>query len=270
MERRLRFCSFRTGGHLLLILARQPTGSIDLQFTDQSRFRVRCEWGMRGLESLKEVSVVVIVDVLSFSTCVDVATKAGATVLPFRYKDEAAQAYAKSRNALLAEPRSHNSFSLSPSTLKDIPEETRLVLPSPNGSSLTFAVKNRKASVAIGCVRNCSAVASWADERGGPVAVIPAGELWPDGAVRPALEDWIGAGAIIRHLSGTRSPEARAAVHAFEGVLDLKRTFLECSSGVELANRGYANDIELAAEVDVSNNVPVLRNDEIIGTRSPA
>ena len=239
--------------------------SRDLPFTDQSRYRARCEWGMRGLESLREVDAIVIVDVLSFSTCVDVATNGGATVLPFPYKDDTVQAYAKSRNALLAESRSHDGFSLSPSSLMNIPEGTRLVLPSPNGSSLTFAAKERNTHVAIGCIRNCRAVASWASTFSGPIAVIPAGERWPDGTLRPAIEDWIGAGAILHHLNGTRSPEAHAAVHAYKSAIDLKQSLSECASGVELVERGYSHDVELAAESGVSNNIPVLKNDEVVG-----
>ena len=41
-------------------------------FYDQAEFDIRCEWGIEGLEKLAIISdVVIIVDVLSFSTCVD-------------------------------------------------------------------------------------------------------------------------------------------------------------------------------------------------------
>ena len=42
---------------------------------------VMLEWGMAGVEALQErVSVIVIVDVLSFSTAVDVAVSQGAVI----------------------------------------------------------------------------------------------------------------------------------------------------------------------------------------------
>lgn len=38
---------------------------------DQSEFDLRCEWGAQGVSQLASISdVVIIVDVLSFSTCV--------------------------------------------------------------------------------------------------------------------------------------------------------------------------------------------------------
>ena len=50
---------------------------------DQAEFEVRCEWGLRGLKELAPVSdIVVIVDVLSFSTALDVATARGGIVFP--------------------------------------------------------------------------------------------------------------------------------------------------------------------------------------------
>src|SRR5438034_8992064 len=53
-------------------------------FADQSPYAVRFEWGERGLEAIRPgCSAVVIVDVFSFCTSVDVATGRGASVLPY-------------------------------------------------------------------------------------------------------------------------------------------------------------------------------------------
>ena len=53
--------------------------------------KVRCEWGLGGVELLRgQAAVMVIVDVLSFSTAVDVATHRQARVHPFPWGDDAA------------------------------------------------------------------------------------------------------------------------------------------------------------------------------------
>jgi len=82
---------------------------------DQSEFDLRCEWGQQGVTQLAPISdVVVIVDVLSFSTCVEIATNNGATIFPYQWKDESARTYAKSVQAELAssDRTSDNGYSL--------------------------------------------------------------------------------------------------------------------------------------------------------------
>lgn len=55
--------------------------------------RMRLEWGAEGAVLLAaECAVVVVVDVLSFCTAVDVAVGRGAAVLPQRFDDAAAAA----------------------------------------------------------------------------------------------------------------------------------------------------------------------------------
>lgn len=85
----------------------------------------------------------------------------------------------------------------------------------------------------------------------------PSGERWPDGSLRPALEDWLGAGAILRWLRGRRSPEADAAVALFDAHSDrLVETLDACGSGRELDGRGHARDKLIAGALDVSSCVP--------------
>ena len=205
---------------------------------DQREFDVRCEWGPRGLAGLSAVSsVVIVVDVLSFSTAVDIATSRGALVFPFPLQDGPAADYASSLGAKLASSKRNSGFSLSPNSLAAIPPDYRLVLPSPNGSALCFGANCP--NLLTGCLRNASAVADAAARLGSTFAVIPAGETWPNGELRPAFEDWVGAGSIIACLSGRASPEAEMAVAAFEHFRgDLKTALRECQSGKELIERG--------------------------------
>ena len=230
-------------------------------FYEQANFDIRCEWGMSGIEKLSPVSeVAIVVDVMSFSTCVDIAVSNGAFVFPYRWKDETASEYAKSKNAILASfERQILEQSLSPASLIGIAANTRLVLPSPNGATLSLSSASKH--TLTGCLRNCLAVAESATQLGKSIVVIPAGERWEDGTLRPAVEDLIGAGAIINHLEGTKSPEAEIAQLSFKAVRDrLLSLLLSCSSGKELDERGFEKDVELAASLNSSNAVPKLQN----------
>lgn len=227
---------------------------------DQSEFDLRLEWGEQGIDKLAPISyLVVIVDVLSFSTAVEIATNNGAIVFPYRWKDQSAINYAKSVNAELASIKriSSNGYSLSPASLINIPAEARLVLPSSNGASLSL--RTGKTPTLAGCLRNCKVIAHFAQSYGNKIAVIPAGEKWEDGSLRPAIEDLLGAGAILSYLDGKKSPEAEAAVATFQSFKDNLVTVLtQCSSGKELIARGFAKDIELACAINTSNCVPLL------------
>lgn len=223
---------------------------------------VMLEWGRQGVDALRDrVSVLVIVDVLSFSTAVDVAVSRGATVYPLAYGDQDAQAAADRVGAVLARPRSASGgqLSLSPASLRDIASESRLMLPSPNGSRLSLACG--LVVTLTGCLRNAAAVARTALElaKHGPIGVVPAGERWPDGALRPALEDFLGSGAIIEHLDRPCSPEARAARDAYRSAgEDLAGMVAGSVSGRELRDGGFAEDVAIAVELNASACAPVL------------
>jgi 2-phosphosulfolactate phosphatase len=231
---------------------------------NQAEYELRCEWGAAGVKALAPVSdVVIVVDVLSFSTAVDIAVARGAQVLPYRWRDESAAAFAQSKGALLASHRSAGGYSLSPPSLQSIPAGASLVLPSPNGS--TLCLKSGAGITFTACLRNCQAVAAHARARGSRIAVIPAGEQWGDGALRPAIEDLIGAGAVLASLPGRPSPEAETAIAAFERFRNnLYDALVRCTSGKELVGRGFACDVECAAEYAVSAAAPVMQEDRFV------
>jgi 2-phosphosulfolactate phosphatase len=230
----------------------------------QRGHRVRLEWGRHGAELLSaDCAVVVVVDVLSFCTSVDIAVGRGAAVLPQVTGDAAtALAEAARTGAQPAGPRDGAGPSLRPSSLTGLAPGTTLALPSPNGATLCRAAASGGAAVIAGCLRNAAAVAAAVAAVDGPIGLVPAGERWPDGSLRPALEDVLGAGAIAAHLAG-RSPEAESAARQFGAVAltsrDLLGVLAGCSSGRELIADGYGADVELAAALDASPEVPRLR-----------
>lgn len=242
----------------------------DIPTFSQNEFDLRCEWGADGVAALAPTSdAVVIVDVLSFCTAVDIAVGRGAVVYPFDGPYEAADSYAASLDAVLAEKDRTARFSLSPHSLTQITLGTRIVLPSPNGSRLSLATGSTP--TLAGCLRNFKAVAAAALHFGPRISVIPAGERWrisgrdphgkefSSGSLRPAIEDWLGAGAVLSQLSGSISPMARAAVAAFrEAEGEIERRIRGCGSGVELIERGFEKDVVLASVVGESATAPIL------------
>lgn len=226
---------------------------------DQSEFDIRLEWGIKGVQLLAPISdVIIIVDVLSFSSCVDVALSRDTEVYPYPFYDDSAIAFAADRNALLASKRSKESgtYSLSPASLQHLPSGSSLVLPSPNGS--TLSLNTGMAITYCGCLRNAKTVAQAAMQSGKKIAVIPAGEKWPDGSLRVVYEDLLGAGAIIRYLSGALSPEASAAVAVFASCREVYDALQQCASGKELIEMGYEEDVRIASQLNTSDIVPRL------------
>jgi 2-phosphosulfolactate phosphatase len=235
----------------------------------QADYACRCEWSAAGATALAPADVTIVVDVFSFTTCVEIAVSRGAAILPYRWADATAADFAKAHGAELAGKRRHTRYSLAPSCYLDAEPGLRCVLPSPNGAEVTLAAAATAPVILAGSLRNARAVAAAAAAIGGTFNVIPAGERRRDGSLRPALEDWIGAGAILRHLPGSQSPEAGAAVAAFERYQDcLVETLDRCGSGRELHERGHTDDKRLAGALDVSACIP--RFDGVAFAGSPA
>ena len=226
----------------------------------QSEYDIRCEWGLRGAETIaRRCDAVIVVDVLSFTTAVSVAVSQGGMVFPYKWKDDSRITFAEEKGAILAGPRGKGTYSLSPASLAVVRSGQRIVLPSPNGA--TISLSTGAVPTYAGCLRNAKAVAAAASKHGPRIGVIPCGERWElDSSLRPALEDLIGAGAIIQHLGGSRSPEACAAVWAYENAArsSLIETIGGCGSGKELLERGDGIDVMLACEIDSDKTVPIL------------
>lgn len=242
-------------------------------FAFQAGASYRFDWGPNGLRALAPgADVVVVVDVLRFTTAVCTALESGAVVLPYRWNDDGAAEFARAQGAVLAGRRELGEPSLSPTDLLSIEPGTRLVLPSPNGSALCEGAHTLGAThVIAGCIRNASAVAVTARRLAGPdgvVAVIAAGERWhgATGPLRPSVEDLLGAGAVLAALDPAASvsaprcsPEAAAARAAFVAARSRLLEHLERSaSGVELIERGWSDDVHTAAALDVATVVPLL------------
>lgn len=201
---------------------------------DQSSYQVRLEWGLDGLARLAPSDVVVVVDVLRFSSTVIQAVERGE-----RFGlDGAARAV------------------------------------SINGAAVAEAAAATSAVVLLGGLRNAAAVAAAVlaiqVERGArtSVAVLACGELGsrdPGSPLRFAVEDFLGAGAVVAALTDIgidhSSPEAAAAGESFRTLRGATRHLIAASgSGRELAGDARREEVAPAAAVDAASVVPVLRD----------
>lgn len=206
---------------------------------DQSTYQVRLDWGVEGLDRLAPADVVVVVDVLRFSSTVADAVASGSAV-----------------------------------SLDDAREWSR------NGAAV--AARVGEATVLIGSLRNASAVARAIatlqdrNQARTSVNVIAAGEADADGAVRFAVEDHLGAGAIVAALTDLgidhTAPDAAVAAEGFRALKRALRHMVSASgSARELADGVAATDrmqasgtapttMSSAAELDALDVVPVLRD----------
>ncbi|MDP3950037.1 2-phosphosulfolactate phosphatase [Microbacterium sp.] len=210
---------------------------------NQSAYQVRFEWGVAGLQRLAPADVVVVVDVLRFSSTVTDAVASGRSV-------SLADAEGWSRNGA--------------AVVAAAGESTVLLGALRNASAVAKTVlelQNRR-------------------QQRTSVAVIAAGELTDAGDLRFAVEDQLGAGTIIAALSDLgadhTSPEAAAVCESARGLRRAMRHLLTASgSGKEIAD-GVAATARIegaglvptgtaaAAEVDATDVVPVLNDGQFI------
>lgn len=237
----------------------------------QSDADVRFEWGPTGAaHGTPSAGCLVVVDVLSFTTSVTVCVGRGITVIPHPWGDPDVARFAAEHDAQLAvrrrEVSAEHPWSLSPAVLSTAPITPRLVMPSPNGSTVAAAAADAGITVVAACLRNARSVAEWllAHRYGTPARpalVVAAGERWPDGTLRPALEDALGAGAVLHHLQEggcALSVEAAGVAALFGGTPDVAAAVQSCGSARQLVEAGHPADVEVAAQLDTDRSVPVL------------
>lgn len=193
-----------------------------MSYFSQTAFSMRLEWGPAAIRQMAhDADCIVILDIMSFSTCVSLAVERGAIVYPYAWRDETAQRYGAERHAEVAsgQRRFTDGWSLSPRSMQKITGGLRLVLPSPNGSACAFHARGLGKAVYCASLRNLHATAL-ACRPYPRILVVPCGERWPDDdSLRPSFEDHLAAGGFVSLLDRPgASPEARAAALAWQGL----------------------------------------------------
>ena len=187
---------------------------------DQSTYQVRLDWGVAGLTRLAPADIIVVVDVLRFSSTVIDAVAAGRSVA-------SAQTEGWSRSG-----------------------------------AAVVAAASPEATVLVGGIRNSSAVARAVQtiqerrQERTSVAVIAAGEVDAGGALRFAVEDQLGAGAIVLALSDRgidhTAPDAAVAAEGFRALRGALRHMIGASG----SGRELAAGVAATARIEASGLVP--------------
>ncbi len=192
----------------------------------QSDYQVRLDWGAAGLARLAPADVVVIVQTLG----------------------------------------------LSARALSSCEQGDDLDLAADVSTDLVRAAEAVGAHVVVGGLRNAAAVAAHVmgvqrtRGRRTSISVIPAGSVGADGAPFFAVDDLLGAGAVVAGLGDLgidhASPDAAVAGEGFRALGGAVRHLLTASgNGRELASAGERELVLTAAARDATTVVPVLRGD---------
>lgn len=247
---------------------------------DQSPYQCRVEWGKRGArEAAARGDIIIVVDVLSFSSAVVSAAAFGAEIYPYpphldgrKYAEKLGAEYIFGR----AEAAKLGKPTLSPVSFNKEHAGKKYVLISLNGAYCTW-IGAKAAAVLAGSLLNASAAAAAANilqkQLGAGITIIPCGEKWADAgehedALRPAVEDYLGAGAILSYLEGEKSPEAAVCEGAFQAAQPKLAEYLwECGSGRELRARGFEQDVVYCSRLNRMDAVPILKENRFVPSR---
>ena len=239
----------------------------------QQQYRCQLDWGRDGTRrAVERGDVLVIVDVLSFSTAVATAVHHGGIIYPCTQMEDIS-AIAQQIGGETAVHRrdvpQKGRFSLSPVTYLGMEPGTKVVLAGPNGATCSrYACQ--VSYLFVGSLVNAEAVALAVsrviEKYALNVTVIACGERWKtpleDGELRVAVEDYLGAGAILSYLQQEKSPEACVCAGAFLHVRDkLEQVLWECDSGRELREKGFDGDVQHASQLNMYASVPTMQGD---------
>lgn len=258
-------------------------GRIAATFDPWPAAGVHVEWGSTAAKlGAERGDDIAIVDVLSFSTTLTLAAEHGIDSYVYSGQElesmggrDAAARSVGARPAAAKRTAAAGELSLSPASIVGATGIDAVLFSSLNGA-LAVSTACAAPFLAVGCLRNYRAVARLlarrlAERDGHRVTVVACGEHWSsvsgEEGLRPCVEDLLGAGAIAAELAAlgcTLSPEARSAAAMFAGVGGLPEDIIGAR---ELVAAGFAADVRLAAQLDVTDLVPVRDDADPTGRR---
>ena len=207
----------------------------------EPEFDIHCCWGFKLADDLVlQYDVCIIVDVLSFSTSLD---------LLINVKEN-------TQNMPVADDFIHH---LTPQKLN---------IPSPVG--LPIQLNLHQKPVLVGCLRNARAVAKVARMLGNAVLLIPVGDKLSEEEFKTCSEDFIATGAIISYMKGARSAESEAALDVYNSSKGNIEEMVKLSSSArQMMLNGFLLEVDQACQFNRSKNVPLLEEGALINLAVP-
>jgi 2-phosphosulfolactate phosphatase len=219
----------------------------------------------------------VVIDIIRASTTITMALHHGcAGIIPARTLREArAVALALGDGALVAGERA--AARMAGADLGNSPAEYRqervegktIVLTTSNGTRAIRAIGGARDVVTCAFL-NVSATARWLRRAGPDVLIVCAGQRG-----RFCLEDAVGGGMLIDRLSRASDrplvlgDAARAAHQLYAANRgNLFEVLRGCEWGRDIARKGFGADLEICAQVDLTDVVPAMRNGRLVGERA--
>jgi len=209
----------------------------------------------------------IMVDVLRASTTITLALNNFKRVIPCFSPDEAFNLKDKLGGVLAGERDGAKieGFDIgnTPWGIKDLktPQDT-LILTTSNGTRI---LENMTSKVLVGCMINAKAVALKSTELAcDHIDVVMAGVKGDF-----AIEDFLASGEILYWISknlddSELSEYAKAAILASRDYESVKEAFFNSRSGKRLIELNYKYDVELCCLRNISNNVAIYDNNELI------
>lgn len=243
---------------------------------NQAPFQCRMDWGVRGAkEASDRGDIIVVVDVISFSSAMVNAVHNGVVVYPFPRTGDIKEfgELTGAEPCILERSRARELGlpSLSATSFNESHRGKKFVISSINGATCVKVATNKDNYIFVGCFLNAEAVARVVNkikkETSKNITVIACGERWKSIndeplELRPSIEDYLGAGAILELLDGTKSPEAKVCISAFrDSKDDLVELIKDSSSGRELLARGFPEDVSFCSRLNSFTEVPFLVKD---------
>lgn len=220
-----------------------------------------------SFEESESLDVSIMVDALRASSTITLALDTFEKVIPCFTPDEAFELKEKLGGILAGERNGKmiEGFDIgnSPAKIKDYDtKSSHIILTTSNGTRI---LKNMKSTVLVGSLVNAHEVAKKsikvADDH---IDVVMAGVKGDF-----AIEDFLASGEIIYWIKEELpdcelSEYAKSALLASRDYDSLKEAFANSRSGRRLRELGYEDDVKLCSLKNISTNVAIYENHELI------